>query len=167
MSIKRNRRTGGIHLVDRGAAAPHPATPPATRGEERRESLAHGRTASRTGRALTLAPAPSRAHTIVPTGTLDRRSAPILEAAIERIEDEVSRLTLDLRELTAIDATGIRVVAFRSRLCERRGLPVKVVPGSRLVRRAFEEAGIAALLAEDVEGGLITRRPTDVSKIAN
>jgi anti-anti-sigma regulatory factor len=77
----------------------------------------------------------------------------------------VSRLTLDLRALASIDATGIAVVAFRSRLCAQRGLPVRVVPGAPLVRRAFEEAGIAAQLVDE-EGGSISRRITDSTKFA-
>jgi anti-anti-sigma factor len=167
MSTKRNRRTGGIHLVDRVAFAPRGASARANWGEERRESLAHRRPAASRGGTLALVPAPSRAHTLIPTGTLNARSASILEAAIERVESQVSRLTLDLRELTSIDPTGIAVVAFRARLCERRGLPVRVVPNSPLVRRAFERAGIAGLLVDDVEDTLIARRIIDSSKIAH
>jgi anti-anti-sigma factor len=96
---------------------------------------------------LTLADPPLRTHTLIPTGKLDRHSAPILEAEIERLYDDgVTGLVLDLRELTYVDATGLAVIAFRCELCKRRGYDLSVIPGSRLMQRAFEEVGVTDLL---------------------
>lgn len=88
---------------------------------------------------------PSRtcAHTLVLTGELDSSSAPTLEAEIERLcEEGVTALTLDLRELRRIDSVGATVVAFRSKLCRRRGCDLAVIPGAGVIRRALEQAGI-------------------------
>ena len=95
---------------------------------------------------LRLASPGVRAHTLIPTGELDRRSAPMLEAEIERFfETGVTRLTLDLRELTYIDSIGVAVIAFRWRLCKRQGHDLALIPGSRLMQRTFEQAGITDL----------------------
>jgi len=96
---------------------------------------------------LALARVAARMHTLVLTGELNHRSAHALEAEIERVcEDGVSGITLDLSELTYIDSIGVAVIAFRCGFLTRRGYDVAVIPGSRLIRRAFEEAGVADLL---------------------
>jgi anti-anti-sigma factor len=96
---------------------------------------------------LALARANVWTHTVILTGELNRRSAHTLEAEIERLCDEgVTGITLDLRELTHIDSTGVAVIAFRCGLCKRRGFDFALIPGSRLVHRAFERAGVADFL---------------------
>jgi len=88
-------------------------------------------------------------HTIVLTGALTYRTAHELEVEIEqRCADGVTAITLDLRELTYIDSSGVAVVAFRSRLCKRRGYEFAVVAGSPMMRRAFAQAGVGSLLDE-------------------
>ena len=96
---------------------------------------------------LVLAGVSVRTHTLVLTGELDRSSAHALEAEIERLcEEGVTGITLDLRELAYIDSIGVAVIAFRSGLCRRRGYDFALIPGSRLIDRAFEQAGVTALL---------------------
>jgi anti-anti-sigma factor len=92
-------------------------------------------------------PAVARPHTLILTGALDRRSAHALEAEIERLcEEGVTGITLDLRELTYIDAIGVAVIAFRCRLCLRRGYEFSLIPGSRSINRVFEKAGVRDVL---------------------
>lgn len=99
-------------------------------------------------REVALSSVDARMHTLVLTGALTRTSAHTLEVEIERLCAEgVSGITLDLRELTYIDVIGVAVIAFRSRLCERRGYDFALIPGSPLMRRAFEQAGVKRLLA--------------------
>jgi len=96
---------------------------------------------------LRLARSQVRTHTLVLAGELNLRSAPTLEADIERLCDEgVGTITLDLRSLDQIDSTGIAVIAFRCELCRKRGHTVAVIPGSSLNRRALERAGVTSLL---------------------
>ncbi len=91
-------------------------------------------------------------HTLELTGELTRASAHTLEVEIERLCNEgVTGITLDLRELSYIDAIGVAVIAFRSRLCERRGYDFALIPGSPLMRRAFEQAGVKRLLTGEGE----------------
>ncbi len=88
-----------------------------------------------------------RMHTLVLTGSLDRASVHQLEEEIERLcEEGVTGITLDLRELLGIDAIGVAVVAFRCRLCLRRGYDFALIRGPRIVQRAFEHAELSELL---------------------
>jgi anti-anti-sigma factor len=88
-----------------------------------------------------------RMHTLILTGSLDRGSVHELEAEMERLcEEGVSGITLDLRELTYIDAIGVAVIAFRCGLYERRGYDFALIAGSRVIQRAFEHAGVSELL---------------------
>jgi anti-anti-sigma factor len=89
----------------------------------------------------------AREHTLILVGELDSGSAHDLEAEIERLcEERVTSITLDLRQLTYIDQVGVAVIAFRCRLCQRRGYEFALVPGGRRIHRAFEQAGVASLL---------------------
>ena len=104
-------------------------------------------------RKATLASVTVHTHTLGLTGELHRRSAHALEAEIERLCDEgVTGITLDLRELDYIDSTGIAVIAFRARLCKRRGYEFAVIPGSRFMHRALEQAGVTDLLPFEDSG---------------
>jgi anti-anti-sigma factor len=142
--MKRHRTAAGIRLVARSERGMMQAA-------VNRTDTVHKRSGPTQARArkpsLTLASPSGRTHTLVLTGELDRRSAPMLEAEIERLyEDGVVGLTLDLRELTYIDPIGVAVIAFRCGLCRRRGYDFSLIPGSRLIRRAFEQAGVTDLL---------------------
>ncbi len=97
-------------------------------------------------------------HTLSLTGALDHHSAHKLEAEIERLcEEGVTSITLDLRKLTYIDSIGVAVIAFRCSLCKRRGYDFAVIPGSRLIQRAFEQAGVTNLLPFEQDSVSITR----------
>ena len=81
------------------------------------------------------------------SGELDASSVSVLEHAAEhQFEMGVSALTLDLSELMFIDSTGLAVVVLVSRLCERDGRPLEIVPGPRSVQRLFEITGLVDVL---------------------
>lgn len=89
-------------------------------------------------------------HTLMLSGELTYRSAHALEVEIERLcSAGVTGITLDLRGLDEIDAIGAAVIAFRCGLCQRRGYDFALISGSREVRSAFEQAGVAYLLPPD------------------
>lgn len=86
-------------------------------------------------------------HTLILTGELTHRSAHALEVEIERLcEEGVTDITLDLRDLVRIDPVGVAVIAFRCGLCEKRGYGFRLIRGSHSVQRAFDQAGVTALL---------------------
>jgi anti-anti-sigma factor len=84
-----------------------------------------------------------RVHRLILTGGLTHSSAHTLEVEIERLlEEGVTGITLDLRQLTYIDSIGVGVIAFRCHLCRRQGHSFALIPGPQFVQRAFEEAGV-------------------------
>lgn len=86
-------------------------------------------------------------HELMLEGELTHRTAHALEVEIERLcEQGVTAITLDLRKLVAIDRVGVAVIAFRWRLCERRGYGFELIPGSRRVQREFVRAGVDTML---------------------
>ncbi len=114
--------------------------------------------APRLGQHLTLTTAPVWRHKLILTGRLDHRSAPELEEEIECLcQEGVTILTLDLRQLDAIDATGVTAITSRGAVCKRQGHDFAVIPGSRLVHRALAEAGAADLLTPDLDETVIHR----------
>ncbi len=99
------------------------------------------------GQPPTLAVALSARPILVLGGELTHASAPSLEAAIERIcAQGASRITLDLRKLTAIDWAGIMVISFRCRLCLERGHEIALIAGPPAVQDAFARVGLLAEL---------------------
>ncbi len=99
---------------------------------------------------LTLASTLVWRHRLILTGKLDHGSASELEEEIECLcEEGVTILTLDLRQLEAIDSTGATVIACSGAACRRRGHDFAVIPGSRVVHGALTEAGATNLLTLD------------------
>jgi len=102
-----------------------------------------------------LASVTTRLHTLILTGELTHQSVHTLEAEIERCCAEgVTAITLDLRQLNYIDPVGVAVIAFRARLCERRGFNFALIEGPAAVHHAFETAGMVDSLP-------FTREPFD------
>jgi len=91
-------------------------------------------------------------HTLILTGELNHGSAPTLEREIERLCGEgVGGITLDLRQLASIDAIGAAVIASRCRVCQRRGCRFSLIPGTRMIQRTFEQAGLKDVLPFQVD----------------
>jgi anti-anti-sigma factor len=84
-------------------------------------------------------------RTLVLGGVLDMASAPVLHAAVSRIFEHGAagaRITLDLSGLVFIDSTGMAEIILTSQLCDRDGLELTVIPGTRAVQRLFELTGL-------------------------
>jgi anti-anti-sigma factor len=110
---------------------------------------------------LTLVSTPVWRHKLILTGKLDHRSGPELEEEIECLcEEGVTTLTLDLRQLDAIDSTGITTIARRGAVCKMRGHDFAVIPGSHGLRRALAEAGATDLLTPDPDTSVVRRFPS-------
>jgi anti-anti-sigma factor len=107
---------------------------------------------------LALASSPVWRHKLILTGKLNHRSAPELEEEIECLcQEGVTILTLDLRQLDAIDPTGVTAIAFSGAACRRQGHDFAVIPGSRVIHRALAEAGATDLLAPDPSESVVLR----------
>src|SRR2546421_2404200 len=97
--------------------------------------------------ALTLVPARPWSHTLVLKGNLDHDSAPELQDELECLAQEgVTALTLDLRELDALDPSGAQVIASHSASFKGRGRYFAVLVSSPVIDRTLNEAGGADLV---------------------
>jgi anti-sigma B factor antagonist len=94
---------------------------------------------------------------LVPAGELDIASVDLLNAAVERACGDGARsVTLDLRELSFIDSTGLAAIVLASRLCDTNGLELLLIPGSPATQRLFEMTGLIDVLpfrASDEQAG--------------
>jgi anti-anti-sigma factor len=82
-------------------------------------------------------------HTLVLSGELDLVPAADLEAMILRLCAEgTSGIGLDLRKLTFMDSTGLRLILSTRDLCAEHGYDFFLVPGPKSVQRVFEITGL-------------------------
>jgi len=76
-------------------------------------------------------------------GELDIATGPDLERALEtQLAQAVRDLVLDLRGVTFIDSSGLRVVLVASRSASDEGRRLIVVPGDGQVRRVIRLAQV-------------------------
>lgn len=80
-----------------------------------------------------------RAAQVTPAGELDIASAPALCRALEELADsDVRQVILDLRRLTFIDSSGLRVILQADGNARANGHDLHVVRGLPIVQRVFE-----------------------------
>jgi anti-anti-sigma factor len=80
-------------------------------------------------------------------GELDTRSVSALERVVERhFSTRARKITLDLTDLAFIDSTGLAAVVLISRMCERDGRVLAIIPGPSAVQRLFEVTGLVDAL---------------------
>ena len=80
-------------------------------------------------------------------GELETDSVAALENVVERHFNTGARaVTLDLSALKCIDSTGLAAVVLVSRICERDGCALAIIPGPRPVQRMFEITGLVDVL---------------------
>jgi anti-sigma B factor antagonist len=92
-------------------------------------------------------------HVLVPAGELDIASVEVLNAAVERACAEGARsITLDLSELSFIDSTGLAAIVLASRMCDRNGLELTLIPGAPSTQRLFEMTGLLDVLPFRADG---------------
>ena len=84
-------------------------------------------------------------HTIALTGELDLDSANKLEKAVREVCASGTRLVIDLREVTFMDSTGLRVLIVAGTLCEEKGHELRIIPGED-IQRVLEVSGLDRVL---------------------
>jgi anti-anti-sigma factor len=77
---------------------------------------------------------------IAPTGELDLPGAAVLEAELQRVEEEsaAGTIVLDLRGLEFMDSSGLRLVIVADARLREAGRRLALVPGPDTVQRVFE-----------------------------
>jgi anti-anti-sigma factor len=72
-------------------------------------------------------------------GELDLSGATTLDQELEQLEQgPATTIVLDLRDLTFMDSSGLRVIAMASQRGEADGRRVALVPGPEQVMRVFD-----------------------------
>ena len=121
-------------------------------GPEAAPALRHGEP------HLTLAPERPWSHTLILKGDLDHHSAAELEDELVcLLEEGVTALTLDLRQLEALDPRGAHVIALQSALFKGRGRRFGVLVGSPAVHYTLAATGGPDLLRSEPTDGLSSR----------
>jgi anti-sigma B factor antagonist len=78
-----------------------------------------------------------------PVGELDLDTEPQLEEAITACREQgAPRLVLDLRELTFMDSTGLRLVIRWDTAAKQQGFEFAIVPGPDVVQRVVRLTGM-------------------------
>lgn len=76
-------------------------------------------------------------------GELDLARAEEVEAQLTRVErGRPARLVVDLRGLTFLDSSGLRVIVMTGARSRRDGFPLTVVRGPEQVHHVFEITGM-------------------------
>jgi anti-anti-sigma factor len=85
-------------------------------------------------------------RTLALTGELDLDSANVVEEAVREVCASGAALVIDLREVTFMDSTGLRVLIVAAGLCEDNGHELRIIPGER-IQRILEMSGLDRVLA--------------------
>jgi anti-sigma B factor antagonist len=84
---------------------------------------------------------------VVPRGELDTATAGSVQTELDHLFDAgFQHVMLDLRELTLLDSTGLRLIVTASRTARARHIRLELLPGPPAVQRVFEITGTEAAL---------------------
>ena len=83
--------------------------------------------------------------TLALTGELDIDSASKLEEAVREVCASGTGLVIDLRKVTFMDSTGLRVLIVAGALCEEMGHELRIIPGED-IQRILEITGLDRVL---------------------
>jgi len=85
---------------------------------------------------------------VTPVGELDLATVDELQAWLQELRDAgFRRVLLDLRELTFIDSSGLRLVITWNARVNTEGLDFELIRGPAAIQRAFEICGLSDVLA--------------------
>jgi anti-anti-sigma factor len=84
-------------------------------------------------------------RTLALTGELDLDSANKFEEAVREVCASGTGLVIDLRKVTFMDSTGLRVLIVAGTLCEEKGHELRIIP-SEDIQRILEMTGLDRVL---------------------
>lgn len=80
-----------------------------------------------------------------PIGELDLDTAPLLEEELTAVRAAgAGRIVLDMRALTFMDSTGLRLMIRWDTAAREEGFEFAIVPGPEVVQRVFRLTGMEA-----------------------
>ncbi len=80
-------------------------------------------------------------HRLMPSGDLDSSTAAELEAVILRVCGDGKAVLLDLRRLTSMDSSGLRLILLARSLCRESRSEFSVIPGEQNIHHLLEISG--------------------------
>jgi anti-anti-sigma factor len=84
---------------------------------------------------------------LVPIGEIDIETAPIVHEHLEDVRSAgIGHVVLDLRAITFIDSTGMHLAHTWQDRAGRERFTFELIPGPAPVQRAFDAAGLGAVL---------------------
>jgi anti-anti-sigma factor len=87
-------------------------------------------------------------QTILIAGELDMASAPELEALVSRLASRPGEIVLDVKGITFMDSTGVRLILRTVELCQENGCRFEVRSLTPQIRRLLDVAGVMGYLEE-------------------
>jgi anti-anti-sigma factor len=84
-------------------------------------------------------------HTLALAGELDLDSASMLEEPVRQVCASGAGLVIDLRKVTFMDSTGLRMLIVAGTLCEENGQEMRIIPGED-IQRILEVTGLDRVL---------------------
>jgi anti-sigma B factor antagonist len=87
-------------------------------------------------------PSHGKVH-VIPRGEIDLATAPVLEGQLRELRDTgFDHLVVDLRDVTFMDSTGLRLILGWDDEARAGGLDFELIPGAPIVQRLFEITGV-------------------------
>ena len=84
---------------------------------------------------------------VAPVGELDMATVGEVEARMRELREAgCSELVLDLRGVSFLDSSALRVILCEEALARREGLALSLIPGPDVVQRVFAITGTLARL---------------------
>jgi anti-sigma B factor antagonist len=84
---------------------------------------------------------------VIPRGEIDLASVAILESKLRELrETGFDHLVIDLRDVTFMDSTGLRLVLAWDDEARADGVDFELIPGAPSVQRLFEITGVTGRL---------------------
>jgi anti-anti-sigma factor len=91
-------------------------------------------------------PAHGKVH-VIPHGEIDLASVGVLDSKLRELRDTgFDHLVLDLREVTFMDSTGLRLILSWDQEASAEGVDFELIRGAPIVQRLFDVTGIGARL---------------------
>ena len=81
-----------------------------------------------------------------PIGELDMVTAPQLRSILKELRDKKASVVIDLKELTFLDSTGLRLIWDADAESRRDGLELTLTVGNPDIMRVFELTGLTRRL---------------------
>ena len=84
---------------------------------------------------------------VIPHGEIDLASVGLLEAKLRELRDSgFDHLVVDLREVTFMDSTGLRLILGWDDDARAEGRDFELVPGPPMVQKLFDMTGVTGRL---------------------